>query len=141
MLFRSGFGTLGYGLPAAIGAALGAPDRPVCGLIGDGGIQFTLAELGSASEAGTAMRMILWNNQGYQEIKRFMMECGIAPLGVDIFTPDFQAILAAYGWRYHRAGDLASLRELLAAPAESNELIEIDEATFVASLNKMDNPD
>lgn len=132
----TGFGTLGYGLPAAVGAALGAPDRPVYGLIGDGGIQFTLAELGSATEAGTAMRMILWNNQGYLEIKRFMMECGIATLGVDIFTPDFQAILAAYGWRYRKAGDLASLRELLAAPVEGNELIEIDEAAFVASCEE-----
>ena len=78
---------------------------------------------------------------GYGEIKRFMQEQDIAPLGVDIFTPDFSLILAGYGWGYKKVSDLDSLRALLANPAEGNELIEIDEATLVASLTRMDNAD
>ncbi|WP_239515623.1 thiamine pyrophosphate-dependent enzyme, partial [Klebsiella pneumoniae] len=46
----TGYGTLGYGLPAAIGAKLGEPGRPVVSLMGDGGLQFTLPELASAVE-------------------------------------------------------------------------------------------
>ena len=98
----TGFGTLGYGLPAAIGAALGAPDRPVIALIGDGGVQFTLAELASAVEARVSLTMILHDNSGYGEIKSHMHSMGIPPLGVDILTPDLARIATACGWRTER---------------------------------------
>ena len=68
----TGYGTLGYGLPAAIGAKLAEPGRPVISLMGDGGIQFTLPELASAVEARVGVIVLLWNNQGYGEIKRYM---------------------------------------------------------------------
>src|SRR5690606_15231861 len=58
----TGYGTLGYGLPAAIGARLGDPTRPVICLIGDGGLQFTLPELASAVEAKVPLVVLLWNN-------------------------------------------------------------------------------
>ena len=48
----TGYGTLGYGLPAAMGAKVACPDRPVVALIGDGGIQFTIGELATAVELG-----------------------------------------------------------------------------------------
>ncbi len=94
----TGFGALGYGLPAAIGTALAQPHRPVVCLAGDGGLQFTLAELGSAVEAGTRVIVLLLNNSGYGEIKLFMQGKGIEPVGVDLFTPDFLALARAYGW-------------------------------------------
>ena len=93
----TGYGTLGYALPAAIGAKLAAPDRPVVALIGDGGLQFTLPELASAVEAGLPVIVLLWNNHGYGEIKTYMVERGIPPIGVDIYTPDLVAIARAYG--------------------------------------------
>lgn len=130
----TGFGTLGYALPAAIGAAIGAPSRTVIGLIGDGGIQFTLGELGSAVEAGTAVRMILWNNEGYAEIKRFMRENAIPPLGVDIYTPDFSTIAKSYGWAYEKASSIRALRLALKRPSAGNEIIEIDEAALLAAV-------
>jgi len=111
----TGYGTLGYGLPAAIGARLAAPARPVIALIGDGGIQFTLAELGSAVEAGTPIIVLLWNNHGYGEIKRYMEARAIEPLGVDIHTPDFLGIARAFGWEAVRAQDLAQLQGHLQA--------------------------
>jgi acetolactate synthase-1/2/3 large subunit len=93
----TGYGTLGYGLPAGIGAKLAAPDRPVVVLIGDGGLQFTIAELASAVEAEVPVIVLLWNNDGYGEIKNYMLERKIAPIGVDIFTPDFQTIARGFG--------------------------------------------
>ena len=105
----TGFGTLGYGLPAAIGAALGAPGRPVVALVGDGGLQFTLAELASAVEAQVPVIMILHDNSGYGEIKSYMQSLGIAPLGVDILTPDLAGIAQASGWRTDRVDALDNL--------------------------------
>ena len=123
----TGFGALGYGLPAAIGTALAQPERPVVCLAGDGGLQFTLAELGSATEAGVRIILLLLNNSGYAEIKLFMQESGIVPLGVDLFTPDFQAIARAYGWHAeHLAaapGGLAAALQAAAARSGSS-LIE-----------------
>jgi acetolactate synthase-1/2/3 large subunit len=94
----TGFGALGYGLPSAIGAALAQPGRPVVCLAGDGGLQFTLAELGTAVEAGAKIILLLLNNSGYGEIKHFMQGKGITPVGVDLFTPDFLALARAYSW-------------------------------------------
>jgi acetolactate synthase I/II/III large subunit len=93
----TGYGTLGYGLPAGIGAKLAAPDRPVVVLIGDGGLQFTIAELASAVEAEVPVIVLLWNNEGYGEIKSYMIERQIKPIGVDIFTPDFLTIARGFG--------------------------------------------
>ena len=113
----TGYGTLGYGLPAAFGAKLGAPDRPSVCLIGDGGLQFSLQELASAVEAGIATAVIIWNNTSYGEIKTFMAERDIPQIGVDIFTPDFVAVAKAFGCEALRPGSLAELeRELKASP-------------------------
>jgi acetolactate synthase-1/2/3 large subunit len=111
----TGFGALGYGLPAAIGAALAQPGRPVICLAGDGGLQFTLAELGTAVEAGAKVIVLLLNNQGYGEIKLFMRDRGIEPVGVDLFTPDFQALARAYSWHAERLCDAAALGGALRA--------------------------
>jgi acetolactate synthase-1/2/3 large subunit len=93
----TGYGTLGYGLPAALGARLGLPDTPVVALIGDGGLQFTIAELATAVELELAVPILVWNNNGYGEIKRYMVERDIPTIGVDIYTPDFIAIARGFG--------------------------------------------
>jgi acetolactate synthase-1/2/3 large subunit len=129
----TGFGALGYALPAAIGAKLGAPGRPVICLVGDGGLQFSLAELGSAVDAETPVIVLVWNNRGYGEIKAYMQDRGIAPEGVDLATPDFCAAARAYGWTAERlasAGDLARLLKE-AARRDGPTLIEIDEAVVM----------
>ena len=84
----TGYGTLGYALPAAIGAKVAAPDRPVVVLVADGGLQFTLPELASAMEAGAPVIVVVWNNHAYGEIRTYMVEAGIAPIGVDLYTPN-----------------------------------------------------
>src|SRR5690606_5970420 len=124
----TGYGTLGYGLPAAIGARLAEPTRPVISLMGDGGIQFTIAELASAVEARVGIIVLLWNNAGYGEIKRYMQRRDIEPIGVDIYTPDLLAIARGFGCAAERARDHAHLAELLRqAPTDRPLLIEIME--------------
>jgi acetolactate synthase I/II/III large subunit len=130
----TGYGTLGYGLPAAIGAKLAAPDRPVVALVGDGGLQFTLPELASAVEAKAAIIVLLWNNRGYGEIKRFMQNRNIPAIGVDIYTPDFLAVAVGFGCRAERAASFAHLHQLLQSAGESDRplVIEmIEEAEFL----------
>lgn len=126
----TGFGTLGYGLPAAIGARLADSSRPVICLIGDGGLQFTLSELASAVEAQVGIIVLLWNNQGYEEIKRYMERRDITPIGVDIFTPDFLAIARGFGCAAARAADYGHLQELLInAPCDRPLIVEIVQAS------------
>lgn len=93
-----GFGALGYGLPAAIGASLAHAQQPVVCLAGDGGLQFSLAELGTAVQHGARVIVLLLNNGGYGEIKNAMRQRQVEPLGVDLHTPDFVMIAQAYGW-------------------------------------------
>ena len=113
-----GYGTLGYGLPAAVGAAL-ADDRPVLALSGDGGVQFSLAELASAVEAKAPVILLLYDNQGYGEIKSAMIAQNVPPLGVDILTPDLPAIARACGWQTVEADTAAGMREAVEGAARS----------------------
>ena len=93
----TGYGALGYGPPAAIGAALAVPDAPVVCLTGDGGFQFTLPELGAALDAGAPVIFVVWNNRGYREIETSMLDVGVEPVGVSPAPPDFCKIADAYG--------------------------------------------
>jgi acetolactate synthase I/II/III large subunit len=126
----TGYGTLGYGLPAALGAKLARPEAPVVALIGDGGIQFTIGELATAVELGLPVPILLWNNQGYGEIKQYMADRDIPQIGVDIYTPDFQTIAKGFGCRSVRAESFAHLMDVLreAVKASGPTVIEIDDA-------------
>jgi len=128
----TGYGTLGYALPAAIGAKLAMAGRPVICLIGDGGLQFTLPELASAVEAGAPVIILLWNNNGYGEIKKYMQNRAIEPVGVDIYTPDFLAIARGFGCAAQHVATAAELAGTLrlAASADRPTLIEIRETEW-----------
>ena len=82
-----------------IGARVAKPEHPVVCIAGDGGLQFTLGEMGAAIEVGGPIIVICWNNNGYGEIKSSMLRSGVAPIGVDLHTPDFVEIAKAYGLR------------------------------------------
>lgn len=130
----TGYGTLGYAVPASLGARLASSQRPVVAIVGDGGLQFSIAELATAAELGLNVPIILWNNHGYFEIKKYMAERKIPQIGVDIFTPDFQTIAKGFGCRSARAADFQHLEALLreAYSASGPTLIEIDEGAAVA---------
>ena len=91
-LFPTGYGTLGYGLPAAIGAKIGNPDRPVVAVLGDGGVMFTVAELATAAEQGLALPVVVVDNTGYGEIRNQMIERGDPVHAVTFPAPDFAAL-------------------------------------------------
>ena len=131
----TGYGTLGYGLPAAVGAKLGAPGRPVLCLMGDGGLQFTMTELASAVEAKIPVAIVVWNNDGYGEIKNFMIERHIPTNGVDIYTPDLAGVAKAMGCHASRPETLAALEaELKASPQrEVPTFIEIKSRSPLAA--------
>jgi acetolactate synthase-1/2/3 large subunit len=130
----SGYGTLGYGLPAAIGAKLAQPLRPVVALVGDGGLQFSCAELIAAKEAGAGVILLLWNNSSYGEIRDYMNAKAVPLLGVDILTPDFAALAQSCHVAHHRVSHLHGLRELLGQLGIRHEpvMIEVDATTFLA---------
>lgn len=93
----TGFGTLGYALPAAFGAKLAVPDRPVVALLGDGGIQFSINELSTATEAEIPVAIIVWNNQSYDMIAQNFREAGMEPIACHPYQPDFVKLAEAYG--------------------------------------------
>jgi 5-guanidino-2-oxopentanoate decarboxylase len=84
-------------VPAALGASLGAPDRPVVALSGDGGLMFTVAELAAAAALQLPLPVLVFVNAGYGEIRNEMNEAGFAPVGVDIPPPDLPALARALG--------------------------------------------
>ncbi|MEM7686934.1 MAG: 5-guanidino-2-oxopentanoate decarboxylase, partial [Pseudomonadota bacterium] len=129
----TGYGALGYGLPAAIGATKGLGAPVVC-IAGDGGVQFSLTDLGTAVEEQLPTILIVINNQGYGEIKHWMERAQIRPVGVDLHTPDFVTIGRAYGAEALNLTDLAELPAVLrtAAARSGPTLIEIDEASLLA---------
>jgi thiamine pyrophosphate-dependent acetolactate synthase large subunit-like protein len=114
-LYPTGFATLGYAIPAAIGAKLAHPDRDVIALIGDGGAMFTLPELAVAAELGLAMAIVVVNDGGYGEIRREMLAAGQPPMGVDLTMPDFAAVARAFGARGEAIEDPGRLPDLINA--------------------------
>ena len=105
----TGYGALGYGPAAAIGAAIALPGVPVVCLTGDGGFQFTLPEIGVAMDAGVAVVFVVWNNRGYREIEVSMRQEGIEPVGVSPQPPDFRKIADAYGMASERIASVDQL--------------------------------
>ncbi|MES2846522.1 MAG: 5-guanidino-2-oxopentanoate decarboxylase [Pseudomonadota bacterium] len=77
----TGYGALGFGPGAAVGAAIAAPGVPVVCLIGDGGLQFSPAELRVAVDEGLDVTFVVWNNAAYREIADNMRDAGIAVIG------------------------------------------------------------
>lgn len=97
LVTSGGLGTMGFGLPAAMGAQLGAPDRPVCLFVGDGGFQMTIQELGTIFQTEIPVKIVLLNNnflgmvRQWQELffdKRYA--------STELINPDFQLIAKGY---------------------------------------------
>ncbi len=97
VLTSGGCGTMGFGLPAAIGACFGAPERTVCMFCGDGGLQMTVQELGTIMEYGVPVKMILLNNNFLGNVRQwqylfFNKRYSFTPMT----NPDFERIAQAY---------------------------------------------
>lgn len=98
-LYPTGGGTLGYGLPAGIGAKVAQPDKPVVVLQGDGGTMFTVAELATAAQLGLPLPIVVVDNGGYGEIRNEMADRGETVHAVALGHPDFVALAESLGCR------------------------------------------
>ncbi len=96
IITSGGLGTMGFGLPAAIGAKIGSPERDVCLFVGDGGLQMTLQELGTIYQSEVGVKIVLMNNgflgmvRQWQELfydKRYSF--------TELTNPDFELIAKA----------------------------------------------
>ncbi|MDR0710987.1 MAG: thiamine pyrophosphate-binding protein, partial [Prevotellaceae bacterium] len=105
-----GLGTMGFGLPAAIGAKVAAPDREVILFVGDGGIQMTIQELGAIMQDSIGVKIVLLNN-GFLGMVRQWQELffGKRYVATPMLNPDFVKLAEAYGIRGRRVSERAEL--------------------------------
>ena len=116
-----GLGTMGFGMPAAIGATFGRPDRTVCVFMGDGGFQMNLQELGTIMEQQAPVKMIMLNNNFLGNVRQwqamfFNRRYSFTPM----LNPDYLQIAAAYGIPARRVMTREELREVV------NEMLSTD---------------
>ncbi|MBC9937534.1 MULTISPECIES: thiamine pyrophosphate-binding protein [unclassified Leucobacter] len=113
-LYTPAYATLGYGLPASIGARVASPDRPVVCVLGDGALMFAIQEFATAIEQRLDLTVVCVDNGGYAEIKQNERDRGIAPVGVDLAQPDWAALADAFGGHGHRVVDQGDLERVIA---------------------------
>lgn len=112
-----GLGTMGFGLPAAIGAWYGAPERTVVAIIGDGGFQMTLQELGTIMQFGAKVKILILNNEFLGMVRQWQQLFHDRRYSfVNITSPDFVALAKAYyidGQKIHERKDLKTALETM----------------------------
>ncbi len=128
----TGFGTLGYALPAAIGAQLASKDKPVVCIIGDGGLQFTLTELGTAIDERVPVLFLIWNNSEYKEIRTYMESQSITPVGISPKPPKLESIAKSYGIEFRNIKCASELSKVLLQFSKNPRvlMIELTEKKF-----------
>ncbi len=115
-----GLGTMGFALPAAIGAKFGAQERDVIAIIGDGGFQMTLQELGTIMQTGIDIKIIILNNKFLGMVRQWQELFNERRYSfVDIESPDFVAVAAAYKIPGKCVSDRADLAGALKEMMES----------------------
>jgi len=107
-----GLGTMGFGLPAAIGAKFGAPERTVVAIVGDGGFQMTLQELGTIMQTGLDVKIIILNNHFLGMVRQWQQLFNDKRYSfVNIESPDFVALGKAYNIASQRTSDRIELKK------------------------------
>ena len=111
-----GLGTMGFALPAAIGAKFGAPDRTVIAIIGDGGFQMTLQELGTIMQSEVDVKILILNNEFLGMVRQWQQLFHDKRYSfVDITSPDFVMVAKGYGIEGQRIADRSKLKDGLKA--------------------------
>lgn len=131
----SGYGTLGYALPAALGAKIAAPERAIVALAGDFGLQFTLHELMTAVEIEQSLPIVVWNNAALGQIRDDMIAADIAPIAVVARNPNFPALAVACGASGVQVASPAALAQAVrtALKRRGPTLIEALESEFLSA--------
>ena len=109
-----GLGTMGFGLPAAIGAWYGAPERDVVAIIGDGGIQMTIQELGTIMQFGAKVKILILNNEFLGMVRQWQQLFNDKRYSfVNITSPDFVAVAKGYYIEGNKISAREELRDAL----------------------------
>lgn len=136
MVTSGGLGTMGFGLPAAIGARLGCPDRTVILYVGDGGLQMTMQELGTIMQYGINVKIVLLNNNFLGNVRQWQaMFFNNRFSQTPMLNPDFMKIVEAYnipGENVASRKDLpGAVERMLEAPTSYLLNINIDPADMI----------
>ena len=116
-----GLGTMGFGLPAAIGAKLGAPEREVIAVVGDGGFQMTIQELGVVLQNNVKVKILLLNNEFLGMVRQWQqLFFDRRYASTEMMNPDFQMICQGFGIECSRCELRSNLRTCLETMLEHN---------------------
>ena len=134
-----GLGTMGFGLPAAIGAKIGAAEKTVCLFVGDGGIQMTIEELGTIMQEKTGVKIFILNNNWLGNVRQWQeLFFNKRYSQTRMQNPDYGAIASAYGIRcaiVEKREDLAgAVEEMLSDDAPAILDIHVEEEDNVMPM-------
>ena len=140
-----GLGTMGFCMPAAIGATFGAPDRTVLAFFGDGGFQMNIQELGTIMENQAPVKMIVMNNTWLGNVRQWQQMMFQSRYScTHMMNPDYTKIAAAYGIPYRLVTDRKELKDAVAQmlKAKGPFLLEtaVEEEENVMPMIKPGNP-
>ena len=117
-----GLGTMGFALPASIGAKMGAPDREVVAIIGDGGFQMNIQELGTILQTKVPVKIIVLNNEFLGMVRQWQELFFDKRYASTIMTnPDFVKIAEGYGIEANRVSKRENLQKAIAEMIASKE--------------------
>lgn len=126
-LASGGLGTMGYSLPAAIGAKMACRDKRVIAVVGDGGFQMSLSELGTIAEYGLKLIILLFNNSGLGMVREIQNNRYSENYGVAINSnPDFIKLVEAYGLKGRRVTDNKQLKDTFLEAMSSDKTFLIE---------------
>lgn len=109
-----GLGTMGFALPAAIGAKFGVPDRTVVAIIGDGGVQMTIQELGTIMQTGIDVKILILNNRFLGMVRQWQQLFHDKRYSfVDIASPDYVTVAKGYGIAGNSVNERVNLRSAI----------------------------
>ena len=116
-----GLGTMGFALPAAIGAKFGAPERTVVAIIGDGGVQMTIQELGTVMQSEVDIKILILNNEFLGMVRQWQQLFHDKRYSfVDIASPDYVAVAKAYKIEGQKISQREYLRDALTTMLNHN---------------------
>lgn len=113
VLFSGEWRTMGFGLPSALAAKLCFPNNQVVAVVGDGGLEMTLADLLTAVRYQLPITVVVFNNHSLQMEKDKMVVSGNLPHGVDLTNPDFAKIAEACSWKAFNVQNESDLEDIM----------------------------
>ena len=142
LVTSGGMGTMGFGLPAAMGAATGTTDRPVIAFIGDGGFQMTVQELGTIMQYRIPVKIVLLNNSFLGMVRQWQeMFFNSRYASTEMVNPDFVTLASAYGIPARKINRREELKEATSEMlASEGPFILVAEVSRIANILPMVEP-